>query len=367
MTIRKRFLAFAVGFFALCMLVASCAQPSGSGTASGGGSSGGGGEDIDPALYELLAGIYEGDEFDYIFEIDETGMGGTGFVIDHGTFFSIRAADSELSSGEFFTWKVLRVRGDEVHVEITVDGERLVRGFFNIKDGTLLIHGKRYKVRDDIPELEAAPSVGSIIMKDGSLKTSDSISGADKPNAIAVVYKVDAANKQAWAVGKVQNKRGVQWCVSNASGSRKHILNLTTSTNAGTFSGYTDGRTGLASLKAAVDDYDRTYYPAWYWCMVYGTEQAGLTEYDTLAKGWYFPTVKELNDIYQVKSAVEKALEASGGSKFSSADYWSGADYWSSSLYDHNSAFTFNFDNGSYPTLDRDQQRYVCAVRVFAY
>lgn len=54
-------------------------------------------------------------------------------------------------------------------------------------------------------EQKSVPQVGSIIMKDGSLKTDRDITPRDISDAIAVVYKVE--NGKAWAVGKVHEKK----------------------------------------------------------------------------------------------------------------------------------------------------------------
>lgn len=218
------------------------------------------------------------------------------------------------------------------------------------------------------PELKATPQVGSIIMKDGSLKTVSDITEADKANAIAVVYKVWGG--RAWAVGKVHEKNSLERAKSGIGHLNKISALVTTVTRRGgiNFYGYTDGSKGQEELKKVATDYgDGKNYPAWAWVEKYGTTNCSRTPFES---GWYFPSVAELFDIWSANStsssAVETALDKSGGDKFGESEYWSSSQHDNG---DVNALVLFfkDGDDNLHSKAMSNSGIHVCAVRAFTY
>lgn len=362
----------------MATLFAGCPQPGGSSTGSkpSGTPSGSG-----PTPAEKVAGIYSGGGLDYLFKTD-----GTGSV--SSTSLSMRAAQA----GDTFTWEVKTSSGNTITVSIIIVGRNeTIDATFDTVEKKANIGGvectKQDSSSDDdddsddddfIIDLTSTPVVGSIIMKDGSLKTKETITG-DEANAIAVVYYVDTAKKKAYAVGKNHDaENDMKWCTNAASVDSSAISGLETTVggtapNNLTFSKYIDGSTGLATLKAAANDYDAAKYPAWAWCETYGNTAANVPD-DAKADfktGWYFPSVKELYDIFKAKATVDAALTAAGGQDFT------GVSYLSSST-DGNGCLRLNLNSGSgygetagntsgYSPKSNGGSDNVCAVRVFTY
>lgn len=210
-------------------------------------------------------------------------------------------------------------------------------------------------------DLNVEPRVGQIIMRDGAVLWS-SEAGSDTGSAIAVVYKVE--NGKAWAVGKTRGKKA--WCTDTADAYTVQIPKLRTSAGGSStspsISGYEDGSTGWSELKGTSginDTGTKANYPAWYYCMEYGTTNCGITPYTT---GWYFPSMKELYNINGVKNNVNTALRAIGGDEFDGI-------YCGSSFDSTGNMKGFNFanSNGGIKSDDMKNENFVCAVRVFTY
>ena len=122
-----------------------------------------------------------------------------------------------------------------------------------------------------------------------------------------------------------------------------------------------DGSDGWEKLKAACSDAASNpgNYPAWNYSLTYA-ETNGLTE--DLAKGWYLPTVAELDTIYQNQTAVDTSLTKAGGSKFGTSWYWSCCQDSSSNSF----AWVLDFSNGDMDYYGKySSTGSGCSVRAF--
>lgn len=216
------------------------------------------------------------------------------------------------------------------------------------------------------------PVVGSVVMEDGTF-FKNVLEVPNKYDAIAVVYKVDTVNRKAWAVGKVQDKLG--WYTRYELNERDKkiddlVTNISGSVGNYTFTGHTDGSTswdllansGVTDLNDK-DRYGRYRYLAWHYVKNYGTKYCSGTAYTT---GWYFPTIKELYEIWQQRAVVNASLKAIRGSEFSNAydsNYWSSSQDASNGRY----AIQLHFKSGVYNASIKTLDDYVCAVRVFTF
>lgn len=199
----------------------------------------------------------------------------------------------------------------------------------------------------EIVELKSAPQIGSIIMKDGAIRTADNI-GNDTADAIAVVYKVSSG--KAWAVGKNLSSSGMAWATNNADGFNTNITALQEE------NGYTGGSTGLEKLIAACSDAAtdlENKYPAWDYACDYGTNQ-NLPNFQT---GWYLPSYQELWEVKAQEDNISHLIS------FGSSTYWTSTQWPSTD----NSAYMFTFSNFSTGYAHKATNHYVCAVRQFTY
>lgn len=208
--------------------------------------------------------------------------------------------------------------------------------------------------------------VGDFILKDGSILSKDeTLTDEQKSNVAAVIVRAAAGGKPALGVGIVHNKSGLAWCTSNAAGYSTNITALQGEKN----SGYMNGSNSWDLLVAACEDLKNATaetietvaqnYRAFNYCRKYGTTN-GLT--GDLAKGWYLPTVAELNTIYEYKAAVEESLTKAGGSNFGNSWYWSCCQGPSNK----GNARVLGFGHGDvYEDAKPNGSIYVCSVRAF--
>lgn len=215
------------------------------------------------------------------------------------------------------------------------------------------------------------PKIGDVVMKDGSFKKASAAS-SDKTNAVAVVYKV--AGGKAYAVGKVHKKTGgLQWCTSSANAYKKIddlVTDVTGFTANHSFSGvYQDGSTGwtkLTGTSGVTDTGTKANYPAWYYCIDYGTTNSLPS---TMQNGWYLPSIAELYDIWKNISTVDASLTAIGGDTFVGlyySYYWSSSQYWAVAN-PGSYGFSLDFRYGECDDSLKSSTHSVCAVRVFTY
>lgn len=252
-----------------------------------------------------------------------------------------------------------------VRVDALVNGKRIARG-----ENTITVKSPSNDVDvklEENREEEKIPTIGSIIMRDGSYLTKEEITSANQTQAIAVVYKVSGG--KAWAVGIRQEQKA--WCDISAEGYNTDFTELTTnvsgSAGALTFTGYQNGSGGWSKLRTALGSNDDTdqegNYPAWEWVNNYGRFQDMTGDF---ASGWYFPSVAELFDIWQQKDTLNASLSAVNGSTFGSKYYWSSSQCASTET----NALLFGFGNGDSTDDDKSTDydpAYVCAVRQFTY
>lgn len=367
--VRNVLAVIAIVFIATVLSGAGCSNVAG-GSSGGGGGNVAGGSGGNPsgsggglnAAEKMIAGkTFESGGKKLYFGSNKKG------TLTGGSSPNIRSI-----SGGDFDWSATNGTGSNINITMTNSGGTSSAVF----DGStkLTVDGTAYTLQGT---LNGVPSVGSIIMKDGSLKTKDNI-GSDKANAIAVVYYVDTANRKAYAVGKNHYlaNNGQYWCTPAASVANTVISGLETTVGGAapnnlTFDGYKDGSTGLAILKAAASDYNAAKYPAWAWCETYGNTASNVPS-DAVADfktGWYFPSVKELYDIWKQQTTVDAALQAVDGEKFDGFHISSSTDSaqcWYLSFIDLSGYGIVAGNAYKNDKSDRTAVR-VCAVRVFTY
>ena len=198
-------------------------------------------------------------------------------------------------------------------------------------------------------------AVGDIVLTDGSFVSPDKFAAG--MTAAAVIVRAKNESTPALWVGIHHNRSGlITWCSKDANAYNVKITDLQSDNCK-------DGSDGWEKLKAACDDAgkgnDETLYPAWNFCNTYAAAN-NLT--GDLAKGWYLPTLAELETIYNNKSTIDASLNTAGGDQFGTSWYWSCCQ---SSSYD-DSAYILDFQLGG--TLDARKHYndyYVCSVRAF--
>lgn len=234
-----------------------------------------------------------------------------------------------------------------------------------------------------IKTASAGYAVGDIVFKDGSATPYTSgltFTNEEKASAIAVIYYAgssgDVLGEKTLGVGlKSATGSGntLEWCLEGAEGYRKSIdaikCSLTnTSALEADFDGDIDGSDNWQELSNVVSDVDPSEkYPAWEWVNSYATKYS-LT--GTYANGWYLPSIAELCVLYQAivsdSSVINKALEASGGTKISNDGYWSSSQNAGSSMEE--CAVGLSFKDG-FVYYGQNCTKYiqysVCAVRAF--
>lgn len=169
-----------------------------------------------------------------------------------------------------------------------------------VKDGMndSAVASVTYKVKPNYSEC----AVGDFILKDGSILSQTETPEAD--SVAAIIVRAAADGKPALGVGIVWTE--LKWCLTKSVGANIKIETLLGDKEYN--SNYTDGSTGWAKLKAACNDAEANpeNYPAWNFCLSYGTTQGFIGELET---GWYLPTIAELNSIYEHKNTVNASLK----------------------------------------------------------
>jgi len=201
--------------------------------------------------------------------------------------------------------------------------------------------------------------VGDFVLKTGDRQSKDETPVAG--TVAAVIVRADTSTKPALGVGIVHNRSGLAWCTTSAAGYSTNIEAL-----QGDLNSEWDGSDSWAKVKAACSDAtdaDASKYPAFEYCLKYATTN-GLA--DTLATGWYLPTVAELKTIYDNNKnndgVIEASLTKAGGNTFGSSWYRSCCQ--NPSYY--YSARVLFFDDGNMSSDSKnDSDYYVCSVRAF--
>ena len=241
--------------------------------------------------------------------------------------------------------------------------------------------GGRAQVSGKIGKYGAPYVVGDIVFNDGSAtpyteiaaRTTDpKITDAEKTAAIAVIFYVgtglnsddvngtpDNTTSRTLGVGLEHDTNGRAWCANNSvNGYSINITKIQCTPISGDKNG-SDNYEQMAAVTGINDTNDLNNYPAFQFGKEYGTTNSLSAPYN---KGWYLPSVAELNAIYNVKSIVDAASHLCDGSQFDSSSYWSSSQYASSD----NLAYSLNFDDGGWDYFYKNYDTYyVCAVRAF--
>ena len=195
-------------------------------------------------------------------------------------------------------------------------------------------------------------AVGDIVMTDGTFVSPDNFNTG--MTAAAVIVRAKSEYKPALGVGIHHNRTGLAWCTNDANAYNVKITDLQSDNCK-------DGSDGWEKLKAACDDAgkgnDETLYPAWNFCNTYAAAN-NLT--GDLAKGWYLPTVAELETIDSKRSKINESLKTAGGNQFEKSYYWSCCQSFSDKY-----AYELYFGNGSTGDNNKYNDNYVCSVRAF--
>lgn len=195
-------------------------------------------------------------------------------------------------------------------------------------------------------------AVGYIVLTDGTFVSPDNFNTG--MTAAAVIVRAKSEYKPALGVGIHHNRTGLAWCTNDANAYNVKITDLQSDNCK-------DGSDGWEKLKAACDDAgkgnDETLYPAWNFCNTYAAAN-NLT--GDLAKGWYLPTLAELETIYNNKSTIDASLNTAGGNQFEKSYYWSCCQSFSDKY-----AYELYFGNGSTGDNNKYNDNYVCSVRAF--
>lgn len=355
-----------LAMFAVMMFTALLAGCPNTSSGTGGGGGGGG---TSPA--DKVVGTYIGGGLAYNFVSDGKGKGGTGSVSDSSSL-SLRT----VQVGDTFTWAVETSSGDKITVKIIIDdSSEEIDAEFNTANGTATIGGTPFTKQDggNTPPYRdlSTAKVGDIIFKNGKVLSASEITDVLKNDTIAVVYKVDTANKKAYAVGKVHSN--MPWCRSDAIGNYTRvddlITNVTGTSGDYEFSTYIDGSTGLGILQNAlvdsVDDYDlQTKYPAWYWCKNYGNANVPSDAKSDFKTGWYFPSVADLFDICKNSRTVNDSLSAVDGETFEVGLYLSSSQYYEGSIL---AAYVLGMSGGTSGHTSFLNSEALCALRQFTW
>jgi hypothetical protein len=187
----------------------------------------------------------------------------------------------------------------------------------------------------------ATLAVGDIVFSDGSAEYYTSLTDAQKPSAIAVIF--DASAKKG--VGLVQSAT-MNWATANAQ--IYYDSNFAAKL-------YAESHDDDGSLNNYSITDDMSYYPAWQWAINYSNVVTNLTaEYQT---GWYFPAKNEVSTLINNATVVSAALQAVGGTGID-------GNYWTSTL--DSDGMPFSYFNGSMGAMAGFQSNFsVCAVRKF--
>ena len=200
--------------------------------------------------------------------------------------------------------------------------------------------------------------VGDFILKDGSIVSKDAeLTETQIANVAAVI--VIAATDSTSAVGaSIVNNQQLAWCADSASGYNKSISAL-----EGEYKYLLqDGSTSWSLLQAACSDATEenasSKYPAWNFCLTYGTEN-NLA--DSIKDGWYLPAVTEFRNINSNISTINTSFSKVNSSTMS-RDFWTCNQYTGGS---YNYAYYQNPGSTDQTSSPKDSELYVCAFRVF--
>ena len=117
----------------------------------------------------------------------------------------------------------------------------------------------------------------------------------------------------------------------------------------------TNGMANMTAIQSILDWESK--YPAFKWCDDY-IDASGNSE-------WYLPATDELYQLYEVKDAVNTAIEKIIAGDGMATSLGTSSWYWSSSQYSYDYAWDRSFSDGYVSTYDKDHTDFVRAVRAF--
>lgn len=117
----------------------------------------------------------------------------------------------------------------------------------------------------------------------------------------------------------------------------------------------TDGMANMTAIQSILDWESK--YPAFKWCDDY-IDASGNSE-------WYLPATDELYQLYEVKDAVNTAIEKIIAGDGMATSLGTSSWYWSSSQYSYDYAWDRSFSDGYVSTYDKDHTDFVRAIRAF--
>lgn len=219
--------------------------------------------------------------------------------------------------------------------------------------------------------------VGDIVLSDGTVvnkETFSSYNGKAKP--VAVIFSINGAESEISerVLGVALDDAGSSLAVCTVE---TGVLSQNFHTNATLvknqvyysaselygnegFTGNLDGRKVFYSfteddLKAFNDE---KLFPAYNASLDFGKDK----DFGKFTKGWYFPSIAELYELYETSKTVNESILAAGGKAVKKAKYWT-----SSSAYDATgNTYSLNFENGNVSADNRQNQNHVRAIYCFS-
>lgn len=184
--------------------------------------------------------------------------------------------------------------------------------------------------------ITAQYTVGDIVLTDGSISKTESLTALDSGNAPIAVIAGFQENGAAFGVGVHRSDTPLPWALDDTAGyATKFVDTVCTQNTDKTFSGDRNGSDNWSAMCAADSDGTanaENNYPAFHFVNTYA-QTYGLT--DAHASGWYLPSIAELSTVYENRDAINAALEKIYELDHSAA--MNGLDtnwYWSSSQAD---------------------------------
>lgn len=156
--------------------------------------------------------------------------------------------------------------------------------------------------------------IGDIILENGlfvSANDYNSDTYEAKPVGLVIRKKTDTA--PALMIGLNYQMSGKQWCTSKAKAYDQTIEELFSDK-------LTDGSLAWDIIKKKFDDTNNLdLYPAWKWCLNYGSTYAPDSQF---SEDWYIPTISEAQEMIENKSLINTNMSRIGGSNFQNCWFW---------------------------------------------
>ena len=265
-------------------------------------------------------------------EIETAGEGYTGDLVVTITGTNLKGHPVTCSDASFGNIKF--VSDSEVTATITCNGT-VGTSYITVTCGSSTVTGT-VKVLSSA-NCFTSENIGDIVLSDGSFVTKENFN-SNTMTPIAVVVGTTKNGGQALAVGLHKSSSTLQWAPHETTGFNTNFTEIQGTETSGDMDG-SDNWEYICSVDPSGTANAATNYPAFNFANTYGTT-AGLTSTD-YADGWYLPSIAELYQVYENKTAIQEGLTATGGFTFGASYYWSSSQY-SYGYY----AYALYFDNG---------------------